>query len=88
MRAALYFRVSTLDQTTDNQERELRAAAERLGHEIVEVYSDNGISGSKGVTGGRRSTACAATPSGAASTSSWRGRSTAWGAVCRTWSPS
>ncbi len=48
MRAALYLRVSTLDQTTDNQERELRAAAERLGHEIVEVYSDNGISGAKG----------------------------------------
>ena len=48
MRAALYLRVSTLDQTTDNQERELRAAAERLGHEIVEVYADNGISGAKG----------------------------------------
>jgi DNA invertase Pin-like site-specific DNA recombinase len=48
MRAALYLRVSTLDQTTDNQERELRAAAERMGHEIVEVYSDNGISGAKG----------------------------------------
>jgi DNA invertase Pin-like site-specific DNA recombinase len=48
MRAALYLRVSTFDQTTENQERELRAAAERLGHEIVEVYSDNGISGFKG----------------------------------------
>ena len=39
---------STLDQTTDNQERELRAVAERLGHEVVEVYADNGISGAKG----------------------------------------
>jgi DNA invertase Pin-like site-specific DNA recombinase len=48
MRAALYLRVSTLDQTTVNQELELRAAAERLGHEIVEVYSDNGVSGFKG----------------------------------------
>ena len=48
MRAALYLRVSTTDQTTDNQERELRAAAERMGHEIVEVYQDNGISGAKG----------------------------------------
>jgi DNA invertase Pin-like site-specific DNA recombinase len=48
MRAALYLRVSTLDQTTENQALELRAAAERLGHEIVEVYSDNGISGFKG----------------------------------------
>ena len=48
MRAALYVRTSTLDQTTDNQERELRAVAERLGHEVVEVYADNGISGAKG----------------------------------------
>jgi DNA invertase Pin-like site-specific DNA recombinase len=47
MKVALYLRTSTLDQTTENQERELRAAAARLGHEIVEVYSDNGISGSK-----------------------------------------
>jgi DNA invertase Pin-like site-specific DNA recombinase len=48
MRAALYLRVSTTDQTTSNQERELRAVAERLGHEIVGVYEDNGISGAKG----------------------------------------
>jgi DNA invertase Pin-like site-specific DNA recombinase len=48
MRAALYLRVSTRDQATANQERELRAVAERLGHEIVEVYADNGISGAKG----------------------------------------
>jgi DNA invertase Pin-like site-specific DNA recombinase len=48
MRAVLYLRVSTTDQTTDNQERELRAAAERLGHEVVEVYRDFGISGGKG----------------------------------------
>jgi DNA invertase Pin-like site-specific DNA recombinase len=48
MRAALYMRVSTYDQTTTNQERELRAAAARLGHEIVGVYSDNGVSGFTG----------------------------------------
>jgi DNA invertase Pin-like site-specific DNA recombinase len=48
MRAALYLRVSTTDQTTDNQERELRIAADRLGHTVVEVYRDFGISGSKG----------------------------------------
>src|SRR4030088_580032 len=48
MRAAIYLRVSTEEQTTDNQERELRAAAERIGHEIVAVYRDAGISGSKG----------------------------------------
>ena len=48
MRAAIYLRVSTAEQTTDNQERELRVAADRMGHTIVEVYADNGISGSKG----------------------------------------
>ena len=48
MKAALYVRTSTVDQTVDNQVRELEAVAERLGHEIVEVYADNGISGAKG----------------------------------------
>jgi DNA invertase Pin-like site-specific DNA recombinase len=48
MRAATYLRVSTNGQTTDNQERELRAAAKRMGHTVVEVYADNGISGAKG----------------------------------------
>ena len=48
MRAAIYLQGQTDEQTTDNQERELRAAAERIGHEIVAVYRDAGISGSKG----------------------------------------
>jgi DNA invertase Pin-like site-specific DNA recombinase len=48
MRAALYLRVSTDMQSTGSQERELRAAAERMGHEVVEVYRDHGISGAKG----------------------------------------
>jgi DNA invertase Pin-like site-specific DNA recombinase len=48
MRAAIYLRVSTDEQTTDNQERELRATAERAGHEVVAVYRDAGISGTKG----------------------------------------
>ena len=43
MRAALYLRVSTDDQT-----RELRATADRAGHEIMAVYRDKGISGAKG----------------------------------------
>jgi len=47
-RAALYLRVSTDQQTTDNQERELREIAERSGWEVVEVYKDHGISGAKG----------------------------------------
>jgi DNA invertase Pin-like site-specific DNA recombinase len=48
MRAALYLRVSTTDQDTERQERELRAVAAARGWEVVEVYADNGISGSKG----------------------------------------
>lgn len=48
MRAALYLRVSTMDQDTERQERELRAVAAARGYEVVEVYCDHGISGSKG----------------------------------------
>jgi DNA invertase Pin-like site-specific DNA recombinase len=47
-RAVLYLRVSTTDQTTANQERELREVASRMGCEIVRVYKDHGISGAKG----------------------------------------
>jgi DNA invertase Pin-like site-specific DNA recombinase len=46
-RAVLYLRVSTVEQTTDNQQRELRAVAERMGCDIVHVYKDHGISGAK-----------------------------------------
>ena len=45
--AVLYLRVSTIDQTTANQERELRQVAERMGREVVKVYKDHGISGAK-----------------------------------------
>ncbi len=47
-RAVLYLRVSTIEQTTANQERELREIAARMGCEIVKVYKDHGISGAKG----------------------------------------
>jgi DNA invertase Pin-like site-specific DNA recombinase len=47
-RAVMYLRVSTVAQTTVNQERELRAVAERAGWEVVKVYRDHGISGTKG----------------------------------------
>jgi DNA invertase Pin-like site-specific DNA recombinase len=50
-RAVLYLRVSTIDQTTANQERELREIAGRIGCEIVKVYKDHGISGAKGRNG-------------------------------------
>jgi DNA invertase Pin-like site-specific DNA recombinase len=47
-RAVLYLRVSTVDQTTANQKRQLRQVADRAGWEIVKVYKDHGISGAKG----------------------------------------
>ena len=46
-RAVLYLRVSTIDQTTANQERELREIAGRIGCEITKIYKDHGISGAK-----------------------------------------
>jgi DNA invertase Pin-like site-specific DNA recombinase len=50
-RAAIYVRVSTDEQSVENQEAELRATAERMGHEIIAVYRDKGISGAKGRNG-------------------------------------
>ncbi|MGF6758254.1 DNA invertase Pin-like site-specific DNA recombinase [Paraburkholderia sp. GAS42] len=47
-RVALYARVSTDSQTTDNQLLELRTAAERHGWEIVAEYVDHAVSGAKG----------------------------------------
>jgi DNA invertase Pin-like site-specific DNA recombinase len=47
-RAALYVRVSTDNQTLENQTRELCQIAERRSLQVVETYSDAGISGSKG----------------------------------------
>jgi DNA invertase Pin-like site-specific DNA recombinase len=51
-RAVLYLRVSTIDQTTANQERELREVASGMGCEIVRVYKDHGISGARRGIGG------------------------------------
>jgi DNA invertase Pin-like site-specific DNA recombinase len=47
-RVALYLRVSTGEQTTRNQRRELEAAAKRHGWHVVAVFEDAGISGAKG----------------------------------------
>jgi DNA invertase Pin-like site-specific DNA recombinase len=47
-RVGLYLRVSTDDQTTENQRQALTEAIERRGWHIVDVFEDNGISGSKG----------------------------------------
>lgn len=41
LRAALYLRVSTTDQTTDNQLPDLQALADRRGFEIVQMFSEN-----------------------------------------------
>ena len=47
-RAAIYARVSTDQQTTDNQLDELRSVAQRSGWQIVGEYADHGVSGAKG----------------------------------------
>ena len=44
-RVALYVRVSTNGQTTENQSIELRRYCERLDWKIVQTYEDKGISG-------------------------------------------
>jgi DNA invertase Pin-like site-specific DNA recombinase len=48
MRAAIYTRVSTTEQTTANQTRELETQAAHRGWEVVKSYTDDGISGAKG----------------------------------------
>ena len=47
-RVAIYSRVSTASQNTENQVRELRQVAERHGWQVVSEFSDGGISGAKG----------------------------------------
>lgn len=48
MRIAIYTRVSTKDQTTENQLQVLKQWAARAGHEVARVFEDKGISGAKG----------------------------------------
>lgn len=45
---AIYARVSTDNQTVENQLLELHAVAERQGWDVVAVLTDEGISGAKG----------------------------------------
>src|SRR6202011_5876827 len=47
-RVAIYLRVSTSKQDTENQLRELSAVADRSGWDIWKIYEDSGISGAKG----------------------------------------
>ena len=44
-KVAIYTRVSTLDQNVSNQLLELRDHCSKMGWEIVEEYSDEGLSG-------------------------------------------
>ena len=47
-RVGLYLRVSTGEQTVENQRQALTAACEARGWRIVAEFEDNGISGAKG----------------------------------------
>lgn len=47
-RVGIYLRVSTAEQTTENQRLELFGTAERNAWNVVRVFEDAGISGAKG----------------------------------------
>ena len=47
MKVAIYLRVSTLDQTTLNQEIELLDYCKRMNYEVYKIYKDEGVSGVK-----------------------------------------
>src|ERR1700686_603024 len=47
-RVGLYLRVSTTDQTTDNQRLDLERVAEQRNWNLVDFYLDHGISGARG----------------------------------------
>jgi DNA invertase Pin-like site-specific DNA recombinase len=44
-KAALYLRVSAIDQTATTREHELREIASRMNCEIVKLYRDEEVSG-------------------------------------------
>ena len=46
-KVAFYLRVSTDDQTVDNQRLELEKVAKARGWDVVAIYDDNGVSGAK-----------------------------------------
>lgn len=48
IKAALYIRVSTDEQTTLNQREALQALCAQRGWPIIQVYEDAGVSGAKG----------------------------------------
>jgi DNA invertase Pin-like site-specific DNA recombinase len=50
-RVAIYVRVSTDGQTVENQIEELQESANRHGWEVVAIFADRGVSGTKGREG-------------------------------------
>ena len=84
-RVAIYLRVSTLDQTTANQERELREVASRMDCEVVKVYRDHGVSGAKGRDERPQSIDSVMTLLSASSMQLWHGASIASADRCRIW---
>ena len=48
MRACIYARVSTDEQTTTNQLTELKTIVSDRGWQLVKIYEDQGVSGAKG----------------------------------------
>jgi len=48
VKAALYLRVSTDQQTVENQRLVLEEVARRSGWDVIHVFADEGISGAKG----------------------------------------
>jgi DNA invertase Pin-like site-specific DNA recombinase len=47
VKAALYIRVSTADQNSQGQLLDLRQLAQQRGWDVVEIYTDHGISGAR-----------------------------------------
>ena len=47
IKCAIYVRVSTKSQDTDNQLQPLKEYAQRCGYEVVGIYEDKGVSGVK-----------------------------------------
>src|SRR5215469_10347162 len=57
-RAAIYLRVSTQDQTTANQEHELRQAAERANWQVARVPSTRSVTYCVRAFSGKPANAC------------------------------
>jgi hypothetical protein len=81
-RVGIYLRVSTDDQTVENQRQALLAACEARGWRVVDEYIDHGISGPRVGKGGRISIDCLRMSHGAGLMSSPLGASIASVVAC------